>query len=87
VNDELEKLWKEAVVVTSSSVRKRATDVTHGKPRAVKTDPCSEQERIIFIAVVVVVVVVVVVKQSRYTPWRRLRGRGGIAPTHSRPRH
>jgi hypothetical protein len=27
------------------------------------------------------------VKQSRYTPWRRLGGRGGIAPTHSRPRH
>jgi hypothetical protein len=26
------------------------------------------------------------VKQSLYTPWRRL-GRGGIAPTHSRPRH
>jgi hypothetical protein len=25
-------------------------------------------------------------KQSRYTPRRRL-GRGGIAPTHSRPRH
>jgi hypothetical protein len=27
------------------------------------------------------------VQQSRYTPWRRLGGRGGIAPTHSRPRH
>jgi hypothetical protein len=34
------------------------------------------------------------VKQSLYTPWRRLGGRGGgeeeeesIAPTHSRPRH
>jgi hypothetical protein len=27
------------------------------------------------------------VKQYRYTPWRRLGGRGGIAPTHSRPRH
>jgi hypothetical protein len=27
------------------------------------------------------------VKQSRYTPWRRLGGRRGIAPTHSRPRH
>jgi len=26
------------------------------------------------------------IKQSRYTPWRR-RGRGDIAPTHSRPRH
>jgi hypothetical protein len=26
-------------------------------------------------------------KQSRYTPWRRLGGRGDIAPTHSRPRH
>jgi hypothetical protein len=26
-------------------------------------------------------------KQSLYTPWRRLGGRGGIAPTHSRPRH
>jgi hypothetical protein len=23
------------------------------------------------------------VKQSRYTPWRRLGGRGGIASTHS----
>jgi hypothetical protein len=27
------------------------------------------------------------VKQSHYTPWRRLGGRGGIAPTHSSPRH
>jgi hypothetical protein len=27
------------------------------------------------------------VKQSLYPPWRRLGGRGGIAPTHSRPRH
>jgi hypothetical protein len=27
------------------------------------------------------------VKQSRYTPWRRLGVRGGIASTHSRPRH
>jgi hypothetical protein len=27
------------------------------------------------------------VKLSHYTPWRRLRVRGGIAPTHSRPRH
>jgi hypothetical protein len=27
------------------------------------------------------------VKKSLYTPWRRLGGRGGIAPTHSRPRH
>jgi hypothetical protein len=26
------------------------------------------------------------VKQSCYTPWRRLGGRGGIAPTHSRLR-
>jgi hypothetical protein len=26
------------------------------------------------------------VKQSRYTPWRYF-GRGGKAPTHSRPRH
>jgi hypothetical protein len=27
------------------------------------------------------------VKQPLYTPWRRLGGRGGIAPTHYRPRH
>jgi hypothetical protein len=27
------------------------------------------------------------VKQSLYTPWRRLGWREGIAPTHSRPRH
>jgi hypothetical protein len=26
-------------------------------------------------------------KKSRYTPWWRLEGRGGIAPTHSWPRH
>jgi hypothetical protein len=26
-------------------------------------------------------------KLSHYTPRRRLRGRGNIAPTHSRPRH
>jgi hypothetical protein len=32
------------------------------------------------------VVITVKVKQSLYTPWRRLGG-GGIAPTHSRPRH
>jgi hypothetical protein len=33
-----------------------------------------------------VVYIVHRVKQSRYTPWRR-GGRGGIAPTHSLPRH
>jgi hypothetical protein len=27
------------------------------------------------------------VKQSLYTPWRRLGVKGGIAPIHSRPRH
>jgi hypothetical protein len=25
--------------------------------------------------------------QSHYMPWRRLGGRVGVAPTHSRPRH
>jgi hypothetical protein len=27
------------------------------------------------------------VKQSRYTPWRRLGEEEVLAPTHSRPRH